>query len=85
MATPHLKEGILSVIDIDTWKLVKTIKMDGPGFFLRSHDSSPYVWADVFLRASQGTRCISSTSSLSRSSKLSSGAGQDGRPYRVHP
>ncbi|MGL4528437.1 MAG: cytochrome D1 domain-containing protein [Aestuariivirga sp.] len=49
MATPHLKEGILSVIDIDTWKLVKTIKMDGPGFFLRSHDSSPYVWADVFF------------------------------------
>ena len=49
MATPHLKEGILSVIDIDKWKLVKTIKMDGPGFFLRSHESSPYVWADVFF------------------------------------
>jgi cytochrome c553/DNA-binding beta-propeller fold protein YncE len=49
MATPHLKEGVLSVIDIDKWKLVKTIKMDGPGFFLRSHENSPYVWADVFF------------------------------------
>lgn len=49
MATPHLKEGILSVIDIDNWTLIKTIKMDGPGFFLRSHESSPYVWADVFF------------------------------------
>ena len=49
MATPHLKEGILSVIDIDSWKLVKTIKMDGPGFFLRSHENSRYVWADVFF------------------------------------
>jgi len=49
MATPHLKEGILSVIDIDNWKLIKTIKMDGPGFFLRSHENSPYVWADVFF------------------------------------
>ncbi len=49
MATPHLKEGVLSVIDIDTWKLVKTIKMDGPGFFLRSHENTPYVWADVFF------------------------------------
>jgi hypothetical protein len=49
MATPHLKEAVLSVIDIDSWKLVKTIKMDGPGFFLRSHESSPYVWADVFF------------------------------------
>jgi DNA-binding beta-propeller fold protein YncE len=49
MATPHLKEGVLSVIDIDKWTLVKTIKMDGPGFFLRSHETSPYVWADVFF------------------------------------
>ena len=49
MAAPHLKEGVLSVIDIDKWQLVKTIKMDGPGFFLRSHEQSPYVWADVFF------------------------------------
>ncbi len=49
MATPHLQEGVLSVIDIDTWALVKTIKTDGPGFFLRSHENSPYVWADVFF------------------------------------
>lgn len=49
MATPHLKEPLLSVIDIDKWTLVKTIKMDGPGFFLRSHETSPYVWADVFF------------------------------------
>jgi cytochrome c553/WD40 repeat protein len=49
MATPHLKEGVLSVIDIDKWTLVKTIRMDGPGFFLRSHENSPYIWADVFF------------------------------------
>lgn len=49
MATPHLKEGMLSVIDIDTWEVVKTIKTEGPGFFLRSHENSPYVWADVFF------------------------------------
>ncbi|MBL4750535.1 MAG: c-type cytochrome [Amylibacter sp.] len=49
MATPHLKEAALSVIDIDTWKVIKTIKTDGPGFFLRSHENTPYVWADVFF------------------------------------
>lgn len=49
MATPHLKEGILSIIDIGSWKLIKTIRMNGPGFFLRSHSTSPYVWADVFF------------------------------------
>lgn len=49
MATPHLKEGKISVIDLATWKVVATIKTDGPGFFLRSHAGSPYVWADVFF------------------------------------
>jgi dihydro-heme d1 dehydrogenase len=49
MATPHLKDASISVIDMQTWKLIKTIKTDGPGFFMRSHDNSPYVWADVFF------------------------------------
>jgi len=49
MATPHLKEGVISVIDMSDWHLVQTIKMDGPGFFLRSHENTPYVWADVFF------------------------------------
>ncbi len=49
MATPHLKESKLSVIGIDDWSVVGTIKTEGPGFFLRSHENSPYVWADVFF------------------------------------
>jgi mono/diheme cytochrome c family protein len=49
MATPHLKEPKLSVIALDDWSLVGEIAMDGPGFFLRGHETSPYVWADVFF------------------------------------
>lgn len=49
MATPHLKDGRLSVIDIDDWTVTDTIMTDGPGFFLRSHEKSRYVWADVFF------------------------------------
>ena len=49
MATPHLQEGVVSVIDIKDWSVVKTIKTAGPGFFLRSHDASAHVWADVFF------------------------------------
>lgn len=58
MATPHLKEGVLSVIDMGSWSVVKTIPTDGPGFFLRSHDASPYVWADVFFGGNKGTMHI---------------------------
>ncbi|THD73037.1 cytochrome C oxidase Cbb3 [Thalassobius vesicularis] len=49
MATPHLKEGKLSVIDTKDWSIVKVIETLGPGFFLRSHENSKYVWADVFF------------------------------------
>jgi DNA-binding beta-propeller fold protein YncE len=48
MATPHLKEPAISVIDMQSWQLVKRIETLGPGFFLRGHEASPYVWADVF-------------------------------------
>ncbi len=49
MATPHLKEGTISIIDMKTWKTVERIETLGPGFFLRSHENTPYVWADVFF------------------------------------
>lgn len=49
MASPNLKEGEVTVIDLKTWKTIKTIKTMGPGFFMRSHENSPYAWVDVFF------------------------------------
>jgi cytochrome c553 len=49
MATPNLKKGEVSVIDMQNWQTIKTIKTDGPGFFMRSHKNSPYAWVDVFF------------------------------------
>ncbi|MCB1364017.1 MAG: c-type cytochrome [Rhodobacteraceae bacterium] len=49
MATPHLKDGVVSVIDMNTWETVRQIRTLGPGFFMRSHENSPYVWVDVFF------------------------------------
>ncbi|MFO7594225.1 MAG: cytochrome D1 domain-containing protein [Pseudomonadota bacterium] len=49
LATPNLKQGTVTIIDMENWKTVKTIKTLGPGFFMRSHDSSPYAWVDVFF------------------------------------
>ena len=31
------------------WEVVATIETLGPGFFLRSHENSRHVWADVFF------------------------------------
>ena len=49
LATPHLKEGKVSIIDMESWKVIKRIKTLGPGFFMRSHKNSPYAWVDVFF------------------------------------
>jgi hypothetical protein len=49
LATPHLKKGEVSVIDMTNWNSIKRIRTLGPGFFLRSHETSPYAWVDVYF------------------------------------
>ncbi len=49
MATPHLKENAVSVVDMADWQVIKTIETEGPGFFMRSHQASPYAFVDVFF------------------------------------
>ncbi|RBP33533.1 mono/diheme cytochrome c family protein [Marinobacter pelagius] len=49
MATPHFRTGAVSIIDMDNWEVIKTLETQGPGFFMRSHENSPYAWVDVFF------------------------------------
>lgn len=49
MATPNLNSGAVSIIDMQDWQVLKTLETEGPGFFMRSHDQSPYAWVDVFF------------------------------------
>ncbi|WP_276208187.1 nitrite reductase [Halomonas sp. NO4] len=49
MAIPHIDKGLVSVFDMSDWSLITHIETDGPGFFMRSHANSPYVWVDVFF------------------------------------
>jgi DNA-binding beta-propeller fold protein YncE len=49
MATPNLREGVVSVIDVADWKVVKQVPTLGPGFFLRSHEATPYAWVDSMM------------------------------------
>ena len=58
MATPLLKEGKISVLDMQDWSLIKTIDTPGPGFFLRSHENTPYAWTDSMMGAKKDTLSI---------------------------
>jgi DNA-binding beta-propeller fold protein YncE len=49
MATPNLREGLVSVIDTADWKTVAEIETLGPGYFLRSHERTRYAWVDSMI------------------------------------
>jgi DNA-binding beta-propeller fold protein YncE len=49
LASPNLKDGTITVIDMKTWALVKTVPTPGPGFFMRSHENTRYAWADSMM------------------------------------
>ena len=49
MATPNLNEGVISIIDMQTWQTIKQLKTRGPGFFMRSHENSRYAWTDSMM------------------------------------
>jgi len=49
LASPNLKDGAIDVIDMKTWRTVKTIPTPGPGFFMRSHEHTRYAWTDSMM------------------------------------
>ena len=55
MATPNLKEGLVTVVDTKTWKVVSEIPTNGPGFFMRSHEATPYAWVDAMMSPRKDT------------------------------
>src|SRR5690606_35758414 len=48
-ATPNVSKGLISVIDLQTWKLIKEIPTEGPGISTSRHANSPHAWTDVFI------------------------------------
>ena len=55
LATTNLKDGVVSVIDMKEWKTVGAIATNGPGFFLRSHEATPYAWVDAMNSPAKDT------------------------------
>ncbi|WP_018076706.1 nitrite reductase [Thiobacillus denitrificans] len=58
MATPNLKSGVVSIIDMKNWQVIKRIDTLGPGFFMRSHENTPYAWTDNFMSPAKDTLTI---------------------------
>jgi DNA-binding beta-propeller fold protein YncE len=70
MATPNLKEGVVSVIDMKDWKTIKQIPTLGPGFFMRSHENSRYAWVDSMMSPNKDTLQVIDKITLERVADL---------------
>lgn len=76
MAMPHLKEGRISIVDLDTWSPLTNIATSGPGFFLRSHEASRTIWADAMMGSKKDTLSIIDKDSLAVTATLTPAPGK---------
>lgn len=49
MASTNLRSSEVTVIDMKTWEVIRQIPTRGPGFFLRSHETSRYAFVDSMM------------------------------------
>jgi mono/diheme cytochrome c family protein len=49
MASTNLKAAEVTVIDMQSWEVLRRIPTRGPGFFLRSHAASRYAFVDSMM------------------------------------
>ena len=64
LVVPNFRKGIISVLDMESWKTIKQIKTLGPGFYMQTHKNSPYIWTDVFFGPNKDAIHIIDKSSL---------------------
>jgi mono/diheme cytochrome c family protein/DNA-binding beta-propeller fold protein YncE len=76
LATPNLKEGVVSVIDMQSWQEVKRIATPGPGFFLRSHENTPYAWVDAMMSPARDTLMVIDKRTLEPVARLTPAPGK---------
>ena len=76
MATPNLREGVVSVIDMKDWKIIKEIPTAGPAFFMRSHENTPYAWVDAMMSSAKDTMQLLDKRTLEIAKTLRPAPGQ---------
>ncbi len=76
MASPNLKEGLISVIDMKNWQVIQTIPTLGPGFFMRSHENTPYAWTDSMMGKGKDTLQVIDKRSLEKVAEVKVSPGR---------
>lgn len=75
LALPNLMQGIVSIIDMETWKVIRQIETSGPGQALSNHKNSSYVWVHVFSGPDKGAVHVIDKNALEVVKTLQPGSG----------
>lgn len=70
MAAPNREQALIPFIDMQSWKIIRTLPTLGPGSILRSHAQTPYLWADVSSGEARGTLHVIDKHSLEIAASL---------------
>lgn len=49
LAAPNTKENKVTIVEMENWQVIKEIKTEGTGLFIRNHSKSSYFWVAVRL------------------------------------
>ncbi|MBI3397976.1 MAG: c-type cytochrome [Deltaproteobacteria bacterium] len=52
-AINHLKRPVVTILDLNNRKIIKEINLSGAGFFVRTHQNTPFIWVDTNTDAIQ--------------------------------
>jgi len=58
------------------WKTIQTVPTPGPGFFMRSHENTPYAWADSMMSKARDTLQIIDKRTLERVAEIRTDPGK---------
>jgi len=83
LASPNLRDGVVSIIDMQTWQTIKQVKTLGPGFFMRSHEASRYAWVDAMMSPTNKNKLLLIDKTTLEHHR--GPAGPDTGAHRVHP
>jgi hypothetical protein len=84
MASPNLKDGLLSVIDMKTWKTIKTIPPSGPASSCAATKTRP-TSGPTYSAAEQGRHARDRQAETGNRRKPAPGTRQDRDARRIRP
>ncbi len=76
MAVPNTMEGVITLVDVVRWQIIKSLPASGPGFFMCSHEKTPNAWAYSTMRKQKDKLLVFDKHSLLQVAEINTDPGK---------